>query len=82
MNHFDTIHFGRRLRCPFYTSIGYTDTLTPPTGVHALVNNINADLVKSVTIGTKAGHGGVFSRTGEAEIKRIINSRVSVRRES
>ncbi len=74
MNYYDTIHFGRRLKCPFHTSIGYTDTLTPPIGIHALVNNINPELVKSVMISVKQGHGGVFSRTGEEEIKKIINS--------
>ena len=81
MNYFDTIHFGKRLQCPFYTSVGYTDTLTPPTGIHALINTIDPERVKSVTIGVKQGHGGVFSRTGDAEIQRLIESRAEERSE-
>jgi len=77
MNYFDTVHFGKRLECPFYTSIGYADSITPPAGIHALVNNISPDLVESVTIRANATHGGIHSWKGRAEIKNIVKDNLS-----
>lgn len=74
VNYFDMIHFGKRLKCPFFTSIGYADAVTPPPGVLALVNSVPKDLLEKPDFRTTAGHGGIHSWTGRKELRDIIRN--------
>jgi cephalosporin-C deacetylase-like acetyl esterase len=53
--YFDTVNFARRVQVPTYFSIGFIDTITPPTSSYAAANAIPAPKVVDPEV--RYGHG-------------------------
>lgn len=54
--YFDAMNFAPRVRCPALVGVGLVDTVCPPEGVLATVNQLRGP--KRIVIMPRAGHGG------------------------
>ncbi|MCI5778804.1 MAG: acetylxylan esterase [Lentisphaeria bacterium] len=60
MGYFDTVNFAKKLPCPIRLSVGFIDTICPPTSVYALYNSIPGE--KSIVNVVTGAHGPVADR--------------------
>ncbi len=61
--YYDCANFARRVKCETIFSVGFIDTVCPPTSVYAAYNNVPS-ANKKIINGPTAGHGDGF-RLGE-----------------
>lgn len=71
MVYFDSVNFARRLKCPIAMSVGFIDTVCPPTSVYAVYNSLGSKRksIENITLGRhgvslKPGEKSVFSCGG------------------
>ncbi|MBR2905363.1 MAG: acetylxylan esterase, partial [Lentisphaeria bacterium] len=77
--YFDVANFARLIKCPVVFSVGFIDTVCPPTSVYAAYNNVPGKN-KMMINGTRAEHGanrkpgegGAFSTGDSATIREIF----------
>ena len=60
MGYFDTVNFAKKLPCPIRLSVGFVDTICPPTSVYALYNSIPGQ--KSIVNVVSGAHGPVADK--------------------
>ena len=60
MGYFDTVNFAKKLPCPIRLSVGFIDTICPPTSVYALYNSIPGK--KSIINVVTGAHGPVADK--------------------
>ena len=71
MRYFDMVNFARRVKCQVAMSVGFIDTVCPPTTAYAVYNALTGKKsIVNVTLGThgpslKKGENGVFSHGGD-----------------
>ena len=77
--YFDVANFARLIKCPVVFSVGFIDTVCPPTSVYSAYNNVPGKN-KMMINGTRAEHGanrklgegGAFSAGDSAAIREIF----------
>jgi cephalosporin-C deacetylase-like acetyl esterase len=65
--YFDTANFATRIKCPVAMSVGFIDTICPPTATYAAYNNIPGKQ-KVMNHSITGGHSGLFTRPGDTGV--------------
>ncbi len=77
--YFDVANFARLIKCPVVFSVGFIDTVCPPTSVYAAYNNVPGK-DKQMLNGTRAEHGsnrkpgedGAFSAGSSVRVRELF----------
>ena len=56
--YYDTVNFGKRIKCETFVCTGFADELCPPSNVYAFYNAIPATVKKSMSTNPFTGHYG------------------------
>ncbi|MCX7800297.1 MAG: acetylxylan esterase [Fimbriimonadales bacterium] len=74
--YFDVVHFARRVRCPMLVGVGLIDTVCPPPGVFAMVNELRG--AKETVVMPSAAHvgdHGPYWRRSEEWLRDLVRDR-------
>ncbi|MBR2364855.1 MAG: acetylxylan esterase [Lentisphaeria bacterium] len=77
--YFDVANFARLIKCPVVFSVGFIDTVCPPTSVYAAYNNVPGEN-KMMINGTRAEHGsnrkpgedGAFAAGSSVKVRELL----------
>ena len=59
--YYDTVNFGKRMKCETFVCTGFTDEACCPSNVFAFYNAIPATTKKTMTTNPRTGHYGTTS---------------------
>ena len=73
--YYDTVNFGKRIKCEVHVCTGFTDESCYPSNVYAFYNAIPQTTVKSITTNPRTGHFNTTKNVkGDSRVGAIFNS--------